>query len=74
MLAKTKNGNQFMVIMDDQYFKLTITVPTWKTSATHMASIFYDNGILPYRIPTYILRDNGSKFVSSLKPYPIFYG
>lgn len=64
-LLKTKNSNKFVVTMTDRYSRLTRAVPTSKTSATHILSISYDNFILPYGIPTYLLTDNSTQSVSS---------
>lgn len=60
---KTENGNKFLVAMTDQYSKLTRAMPTSKTRATLMATMFFQNSIVPFGIAAYLLTDNGTKFV-----------
>lgn len=63
-LPSTKNGNQFVVIMTNWYSNLTQAVPTSKTGLIQ-ATIFYNNWIVPYWIPAYILRDDCIQFMSN---------
>ena len=63
-LPKTKQGNQFVVVLTDRYSKLTRAIPTGKTTATTVATIFVDHWVIPYGIPNYVLTDNGPQFVA----------
>lgn len=61
-LPKTTNCNQIMVIMADQFSKVTRAVPALKTSTRHIVSISYKHFIVLYGIPGYIVVDNGKHF------------
>lgn len=63
LLPKMLNGNQFVLVMTDHYSR---AVPTCKTTALHIASIFMDLWILPYEIPAPMLTNNGIQVVSKL--------
>lgn len=65
-LPRTVNGNRYVIIMTDKYFKLTRTMPTGKTSSLRIATVFFDSWRVPYGIPAYILTENGLKFTSKL--------
>lgn len=43
-LAKALRGNHFVSIMTDHYTKVTRAVPTFKTTASHIASLIMTNG------------------------------
>lgn len=66
LLLKTATGNQFVFIMTDLNSKLTRAVPTSKTSALHVPSIFCNHLIAAYKIPAYLLTNNGTQFVSQI--------
>lgn len=63
-LPKTTNCHQLVIIITDRLSKLIGVVPTPKTDMKHIKNIFYDNWNVPYRIPTYLLTDNETQFVS----------
>lgn len=65
-LVKATNGNPFLVILTDQYFKLARAVPTSRKSATHISFLFYDHSIAPYGASAYLLTENGKQFASKL--------
>lgn len=67
LFPKTENGNQFVLIMPDRYSKLTRSKPTSKTSAMHIASIFFDIWIVPFEIPAHLLTDNGTQILSRIE-------
>lgn len=71
-MPKPKNSNQFILIMPDCYSKLIKTVPTSRTSVTHIPFMFYDHYTVPYGILLYLLSDKGHiSWVSSSKPCAI---
>lgn len=37
-------------------------MPTGKNSSSRVANEFFDSGVVPYGIPTYVLMDNGEQF------------
>lgn len=51
-LEKTTNGYPFVVIMINRYSKLTQALKTLNTSLIRISSMFCDNLIVPYRIPS----------------------
>lgn len=65
-MLKPKTGIQSPITINDLCVKLTRTIPAWKTTAIHIASILFDHWLVAYRVPTFHLTDNGSHFVSRL--------
>lgn len=65
-LLRRINGNQLLVIMTDQYLKLTRTVPSPKTSTTHIPFIFYNHYIESYKIRAIVLKDHCTQVVNKL--------
>lgn len=63
-LPNMTNENQFVELMTFLYSTLTSEVPTSKTTAKHITSIFYEMWIVPFSIPDYLLTDNGTQFMS----------
>lgn len=49
-LFNKKQGKQFAVVITDRYTKLTIAIPTTKTSVTIVAHIFLVHWVPNYRI------------------------
>lgn len=43
LLPETKNGNVFIIEMTDRYFKLRRPISTPKTTAMHVANLFFDH-------------------------------
>lgn len=60
-LPRTTLGTQYVMVITDRYSKLTWAVPTLKTSAAHVASIFYDQWIVPNEISAVLLTDTSPK-------------
>lgn len=63
-LLKTRNENQFMIVIANRYSKLTHAVPMSKTTAPHTASMMLNHKIIPNEIPNNILLQNGLQFVA----------
>lgn len=53
-----------MWVITDRYFKLTSAIPTFKTTASHVASLFPDYWIAPIGIPVYLRAENKPRFES----------
>lgn len=68
-LSKTSNGNQFLLMMMDCFSKFAIAVPTSKTSASRIASIFMDHLIIQCEFPEYVLTDNVPLVMSMFPEY-----
>lgn len=71
--ADTKNicqklhyKNQYVTAMTARYTKFTKLVPTGRTTATHVVNSFFESWIIPYRISSYALTDDGFRFISIL--------
>lgn len=62
-LPKAKSGNQLVVMIEDRYSRPPRTIPTTKTKATHIATIFLEIWVLPYGIPKLVLTEKGPQFV-----------
>lgn len=58
-LPKTLNGNQFLLVVTDRCSKLARSVHTSETAASHTASLFMGNWIIPYDIATQVLTYSG---------------
>lgn len=65
-LPKTRNEDQFIIVITDRYSKLTSSVPISMTTAPYIASVMLNHCIIPYEIPNSILYDNGPQFVAEL--------
>lgn len=65
-LPKTKQGNQFLVVMMDGYEKLTNTISTTKSNSTTVAGIFLEYWVANYRISSTLPIDNRHRFASQL--------
>jgi hypothetical protein len=63
-LPKTTHGNQFLLIMTDQFSKLTITVPLKSTTAYIAAKAICEHWVFTYGPPRHVLTDNGPQFVA----------
>lgn len=56
----------FVLLMTDRYKKITKTVATSRKTNLHIAPLLLGNWVLPYRIPDYVLTDNGTQFISKV--------
>lgn len=63
---KTKDGNQYLLLITNRYTKLKRATPATKPTAPHVAAIFLVHWTFPYGIPTYLLTYNGPQFVCKL--------
>lgn len=63
-LPKTKQGNEFVVVMMDRYTKPNIAIPTTHINATTAACIFLDHFVENYGDHFRLLTDNGPHFLS----------
>ena len=61
---RTRNGNEYVVVLTDRFTKLTRAIPTRTTTASDVASIFIDYWIYSYGVPDYLLTDRGTQFMS----------
>lgn len=46
-LPRLADGNQYAIISNDRYSKLTRALPASKTSSVHVANVFIDSWIVP---------------------------
>lgn len=56
--SKDAKRNQSVTFMTDRYTKLASAVPTSKTTASNITSLFLDSWAIPYGIPEIVLKDN----------------
>lgn len=64
LLPRTKIGNQFVVVMTNRFSKLTEAIWTTKTTATTVATIFINDWVANYGIPSKIMTDNSPQLTS----------
>lgn len=64
-LSRTTQGNQFFVVITDNYSKLMRAIQTSKTSSMHIANVFLKHWIVSCGTTRYLLVDDGHQFVSS---------
>lgn len=62
-LPKLTQGKQHVVVITDSYSKLTRASPTSKTLLTTMKNVSLNHWIVCFCIPSYLLTDNGPKFI-----------
>lgn len=65
-LHRTKHGNQYVATVTDRYSTVTSAIPTSKTSASHVGTSAFKRWIVPYGILSFLLADNGPRFVAKL--------
>lgn len=65
-LPQTKKSNQLFVIIMHRCSELTREISTTKTLASYVVTILYDDWIIPYGIPSFLLTDDGAQFVAEL--------
>lgn len=62
-----------MVEIADWFSKLTRAIPTAEINSAQVVTIFLDNWVIPYEIPSHVLTDSGlqlvSKFFTTLGPF-----
>ena len=63
-LARTRQGNQFLLVISDRFSKLKKTVPLKCISAYTIALAFCDQCVFVYGAPVYLLSDNGLQFTA----------
>lgn len=59
LVPKIIKGNQHVVINRNSYSKLRRAVPTARITMTSVECILFHTCVIPYRIPSYRLTDNG---------------
>lgn len=57
--------NHHVVNMINRYFECTSAICTRIITSTNLDTTFFDNLILPYGIPNYVLTDDSAQFVSN---------
>jgi Integrase zinc binding domain/Integrase core domain/RNase H-like domain found in reverse transcriptase len=63
-LPVTRDGNRFLLIITDRYYKLTKAVPMRKITANEVSCAFFVHWIACYVVPLILLSDNGAQFVA----------
>lgn len=63
-LSQTEGEKQYVFIITDRNSKLTRAILTTKTSTSYVPTIIFDDWIIPYNIPSFLLIDNGPQFVA----------
>lgn len=63
-LRKSKQDNQFVVVMTDRYTNLTKPIQTTNTNANTVARIFIEYWVASFGIPYKVVTDNGPQFVA----------
>ena len=63
-LARTTQGNRFLLVISDRFSKLTKTVPLKRITAYTIARAFCDQWVFVYGAPVYLLSDNGRQFTA----------
>lgn len=58
-IPKTKDGNQYEILITDRYKKLPRAIPVTKTAVPHVAAVVLDHLIIPYGIQAYLLMEKG---------------
>jgi len=64
-LPRTKQGNQYLLVIADRFSKLVRTVPLKRITALSVAQAFANEWVCVYGPPLYLLSDNGTQFKSS---------
>lgn len=64
LITRTKHGNPHVIVITDQYSKLTRAIATAKMTVTHVSNVFFDYWVAPYSIPTYVLTYSSAQSVS----------
>lgn len=64
--AKWRTGNQFIVVIIARCTKLTRKIPSSKTTAPHVALVFFDKRVVLYGITAFFLTDSSLQIVNKL--------
>lgn len=64
LFSQTVQGNQNIFVRTDRYLKSTRAVSTLKTTAMHVANVFMKHRLISYGIPTYLMAESRTQFVS----------
>lgn len=67
-LPRIADGNQYNAVITNRFSKLTRAIPTSAISWTLLANVFFENWIISFRIPSYLLTINGPQFVTTFFP------
>lgn len=65
-LPRTRNENQYVIVMTDKYSKLTRAMQTGKTSSSHFGNVSFDSQVVLYFTPVYVQLKHGVKFNSKM--------
>lgn len=68
-LSRTRNGSQYVALITDCYTNLTWEIRTSRKSASYVAIILFNNRMILYCICSFLLTENGPKFVA--KPFKV---
>lgn len=60
---RTSSGHECMLVMSDQFSKMTLTYPLREITAYAVAQAFCKEWVYRYRLPTYLLSDRSAQFV-----------
>lgn len=63
-LPKTKYGNQYLFVLTYRYMKQAMVLPGTTVASMSIATVFVDNWVTQYGIPTYFLTDGRLLFLS----------
>jgi transposase InsO family protein len=63
-LSRTNHGNRFLLVIADQYKKVTRTVPLRAVTALSVARAFVEKWVYVYGPPVSLLTDNGPPFTA----------
>lgn len=69
-LLRTLSRNQLLLVIADRYKKITKAVSKSSTTALYEASLFLDNGLVPYGFLEYVLTYNETQFISKFFESP----
>jgi hypothetical protein len=65
-LPVTSRGHRYVLVMTDRFSKLTRAIPLKGITAAEVALAFVEVWVASYGVPSFLLSDNGSQFVSKL--------
>lgn len=71
-LPKTTQGNYCNVIVTDEFSKLTQAAPIARIKATALMCIFFEEWVLTYGIPPYLITGNGMQFCRPILWHPMY--
>ncbi|CDF38390.1 unnamed protein product [Chondrus crispus] len=63
-LPRSTKRNQYLLVISDQFPKMTRAIPLKSITSMTVARAFVENWIYPYGPPAYLLSDNGGQFAS----------